>query len=190
MKTVEDIERLTPEELERMADDKSVAVPESLGRDIENRILAFEMIRRGRNGSVGTEHAGERTSDRAATESCDAHQKHNDAGHKHNGEKRSSAPVLGWRLFAFIPAAAAAVAAVIVGLNFLIGTPTAPEACGTLADTFSTPEEAYAQVEKTFALIGGKVGRGKSIADAAVPKMRRTSEILNGNKQNSQTERQ
>ena len=152
MKTVEDIERLTPEELENMAGDESIAVPESLERNIENRILAFEMTGRGRNGSVGTEHAGERTSDR---------------------------PVRGWRRFAFIPAAAAAVAAVIVGLSLHIGSRTASEACGTLADTFSTPEEAYAQVEKTFSLIGSKVGRGKSIADAAVPKMQRTSAILN-----------
>ncbi len=190
MKTVEDIEKLTPEDLEKMAGDESIAVPENLGRDIENRILAFEMTRRSRNGSIGTEHAGDRTSDRAATEPCDARQKHNDAGQKNNGEKRSSVPVRGWRLFAFIPAAAAVVAAVIVGMNFYSSSHSTTETCGTLADTFSTPEEAYAQVEKTFALIGGKVGRGKSIADAAVPRMHRTHEILNGNKNSLKTEKQ
>lgn len=172
MKTVEDIERLTPEELEKMADDESIAVPENLERCIENRILAFEMTRRGNDRAVRPEHTGDHTSGSAVTGTFGASQT-NDEG------KRSFAPGRNWRRLAFIPAAAAAVAAVIVGLSLHIGSRTVSEACGPLSDTFSTPEEAYAQVEKTFSLIGSKVGRGKSIADAAVPKMRRTSEILN-----------
>ncbi len=139
MKTIEDIEKLTPEDLERMADDETVAVPENLEQGIENRILAFEMAR-----NVEAEEAGDRTQKNV------------------------------WRRWAFIPAAAAAVAAVIVGLNFY-------DSSRTPAETFSTPEEAYAQVEKTFAMIGSKVGKGKSIADAAVPKMHKTHEILNNN---------
>lgn len=149
MKTIEDIEKLTPEDLERMADDETVAVPENLEQGIENRILAFEMAR-----NVEAEEAGDRTV------------------RGENTGDRTQKNV--WRRWAFIPAAAAAVAAVIVGLNFY-------DSSRTPAETFSTPEEAYAQVEKTFAMIGSKVGKGKSIADAAVPKMHKTHEILNNN---------
>ncbi len=152
MKTIEDIERLTPEELEKMAGDESVEIPASLLQGIENRILAFEMTRAGKDESAGR----------------------GDPGQKNAGNRPGSRR---WGRFAFIPAAAAAVAAVIIGLNFF-DSPRTP------ADTFSTPEEAYAQVEKTFALIGGKVGRGKSIADAAVPQMHKTCEILNRNPKN------
>lgn len=45
MKRIEDIEKLTLEDLERLSDDESVAVPESLGKGIENRILASEILR-------------------------------------------------------------------------------------------------------------------------------------------------
>ncbi len=67
--------------------------------------------------------------------------------------------------------AAAAVIAVAVGLG-LHRSSAAP------VDTFSSPEEAYAQVERTFAMIGSKVGKGKSIADAAIPKMQKTSKFI------------
>lgn len=45
MKRIEDIEKLTLEDLERLSDDESVAVPGSLGKGIENRILASEILR-------------------------------------------------------------------------------------------------------------------------------------------------
>ena len=45
MKRIEDIEKLTLEDLERLSDDESVAVPGSLGESIENRILASEILR-------------------------------------------------------------------------------------------------------------------------------------------------
>ncbi len=144
MKTVEEIERLTPEELDKMSADGSIEVPSGLEQGIENRILAFELSR------SEEEFPGET------------------AGHIASRERPGSR---NRRLFAFIPAAAAAVAAVIVGLNFYSSSRTP-------ADTFNSPEEAYAQVEKTFSLIGSKVGKGKSIADAAVPKMKRTAELL------------
>ncbi len=150
MKRTEDIEKLTIEELERMADDESVAVPERLGENIENRILASEILRNesAREESLTTE----------------------DGSGTLNSEKRSSSVVL-WKRLAVIPAVAAAVAAVVIGLNL-------HRASAAPADTFSSPEEAYAQVERTFAMIGSKASKGKSIADAALPKMQKTSKFI------------
>ena len=148
MKSTEDIEKLTLEDLERMADDESVAVPERLGENIENRILASEVLRtesaRGESLTAGDEAL--------------------------NSEKRRS-PVVLWKRLAVIPAVAAAVAAVVIGLNL-------HRASAAPADTFDSPEEAYAQVERTFAMIGSKVSKGKSIADAALPKMQKTSKFI------------
>ncbi len=150
MKRIEDIEKLTLEELERMADDESVAVPERLGENIENRILASEILRR----------------ESARGESLTAG---DGAGTLNSGKRRS--PVALWKRLAVIPAVAAAVASVVIGLNL-------HRASATPADTFSSPEEAYAQVERTFAMIGSKVSKGKSIADAALPKMQKTSKFF------------
>ena len=148
MKSTEDIEKLTLEDLERMADDESVAVPERLGENIENRILASEVLRR----------------ETARGESLTA------GDEALNSEKRRSSVALRKRLVV-IPAVAAAVAAVVIGLNL-------HRASAAPADTFDSPEEAYAQVERTFAMIGSKVSKGKSIADAALPKMQKTSKFI------------
>lgn len=148
IKNTEDIERLTLADLERMADDESVAVPERLGENIENRILASEVLRM----------------ETACGESLTA------GDEALNSEKRRSPVALRKRL-AIIPAVAAAVAAVVIGLNL-------HRASATPADTFDSPEEAYAQVERTFAMIGSKVSKGKSIADAAIPKMQKTSKFI------------
>lgn len=45
MKRIEDIERLSTEELERISSDRSVAAPESLHRKIENALTAAQMVK-------------------------------------------------------------------------------------------------------------------------------------------------
>lgn len=131
MKRIEDIEKLTLEDLERLSDDESVAVPESLGKGIENRILASEILR----------HDSPRPSMRL------------------------------WKRIVPVFAAAAVIAVVAIGLGL-------HRSAVTPVDTFDSPEEAYAQVERTFAMIGSKVGKGKSITDAALPHMQKTSKLI------------
>ena len=48
----------------------------------------------------------------------------------------------------------------------------------TPKDTFSTPEEAYTQVEYAMSLISEKMNKSKSIADAALPEFEKASEIM------------
>jgi len=152
MKMTEYIEKLTLADLERIADDESVAVPERLGERIENRILASEILR-----SDSPEMANDEP--RAAS---------GNYGAPDSGNSRPSVRL--WKRIVPV-VAAAAVIAVAVGLG-LHRSSAAP------VDTFSSPEEAYAQVERTFAMIGSKVGKGKSIADAALPHMQKTSKFI------------
>lgn len=147
MKRIEDAEKLTLEELERIADDRSVTVPEHLGEKIENRILAAEILRQ---------------------EDLDT-----DVRPFEKSKSTLRRPAMTFRRsIVAISAVAAAIAAVAIGLNLHSRSITP-------VDTFDSPEEAYAQVEKTFAMIGSKVSKGMEIADAALPKMKKTSEILN-----------
>lgn len=147
MKRIEDIEKLTLEDLERLSDDESVAVPRSLGESIENRILASEILRhdsqlRAASGNYGAPNLG-----------------------------NSRPPMRLWKRIVPVFAAAAVIAVVAIGLG-IHRSSVAP------VDTFDSPEEAYAQVERTFAMIGSKVGKGKSIADAALPNMQKTSKLI------------
>lgn len=151
MKRTEDIEKLTLEDLERMADDESVAVPEHLGEKIENRILASEILRK----ELPETAPGEPSTTRSGSDALNS--------------RRPTVRL--WKRLAVISAVAAAVAAVAIGLNL-------HRSSITPADTFDSPEEAYAQVERTFAMIGSKVSKGKSIADAALPKMQKTSKLI------------
>lgn len=75
-----------------------------------------------------------------------------------------------WKL-ALAPAALALGAALAVGINYqhINAVPT---------DTFSSPEEAYAQLEQTFGYISGKVTKGVELADAALPHFNKASETL------------
>lgn len=153
MKMTEDIEKLTLADLERIADDESIAVPEHLGERIENRILASEILR-----SDSPEMANDEP--RAAS---------GNYGATASGNSRRPSVRIWKRIVPVF--VAAAVAAVVIGLNL-------HHASVTPADTFSSPEEAYAQVERTFAMIGSKVGKGKSIADAALPHMQKASRLI------------
>lgn len=128
MKTTADIEKLTLAELEKMADDTSVEVPESLERKVTDAVLAAEVL----------------------------------------GERPSVKKVL-----TLVPAAAAAiVAAVVIGFN-VYNTYRTP------VDTFSTPEEALACLEQTFSMIGKKTDKSLEVAERVNPKLGKTYRLLN-----------
>ncbi len=135
MKSIEELERLSAEELERIASDSSVAVPESLDRKVCSALTAAELERQSRKRKV-------------------------------------------WKI-ALAPATIALAAALAVGVNYL-------HINATPADTFSSPEEAYAQLEETFSYISGKMTRGVELADAARPEISKASETLSKFHKNSQ----
>ena len=125
MKRLEDIERLSLEELERISEDGMVAVPDGLGERLENTLAAAGMLRKQKPSRSGA-----------------------------------------WE-FSLIPAVAVVAASLVVVLK-----PSTPK------DTFSTPEEAYTQVEYAMSLISEKMNKSKSIADAALPEFEKASEIM------------
>ena len=127
MKRLEDIERLSLEELERISEDGMVAVPDGLGERLENTLAAAGMLRKQKPSRSGA-----------------------------------------WK-FSLIPAVAVAVVAASL---VVVLKPSTPK------DTFSTPEEAYIQVEYAMSLISEKMNKSKSIADAALPEFEKASEIM------------
>lgn len=128
MKRLEDIERLEADELERISSDRSVQVPESLHRKIEDTLTAAQLVKAGRA--------------RAAR----------------------------WK-FAFAPAAIAVVAAIMVGVNH-------QHARQIPADTFDNPQEAYAELRRTFGYISGKLTVGKEATDAALTQLDNASKMI------------
>lgn len=127
MKRKEDIERIDLEELEKIASDSSVPVPESLHRRVEGALTAACAVK-----SVPGRKA--------------------------------------WR-FALIPAAVAVAAALTVGLNY-------QSASRTPADTFTDPQEAYAELERTFGYISSKINAGREMTDAALSQVDKASRII------------
>lgn len=127
MKRKEDIERMGLEELEKIASDSSVPVPESLHRRVEDALTAACAVK-----SVPGRKA--------------------------------------WR-FALIPAAVAVAAALTVGLNY-------QSASRMPADTFTDPQEAYAELERTFGYISSKINAGREMTDAALSQVDKASRII------------
>lgn len=127
MKRKEDIERMDLEELEKIAADSSVPVPESLHRRVEDALTAACAVK-----SVPGRKA--------------------------------------WR-FALIPAAVAVAAALTVGLNY-------QSASRMPADTFTDPQEAYAELERTFGYISSKINAGREMTDAALFQVDMASRII------------
>lgn len=72
--------------------------------------------------------------------------------------------------------AAAVVAAIAIGLNV-------HSAYRTPADTFATPEEALAHLEKTFALIESKADKSIEVAERVNPKLQKTYGRFYGDKE-------
>lgn len=127
MKRKEDIERIDLEELEKIASDSSVPVPESLNRRVEDALTAACAVK-----SVPGRKA--------------------------------------WR-FALIPAAVAVAAALTVGLNY-------QSASRMPADTFTDPQAAYAELERTFGYISSKINAGREMTDAALSQVDKASRII------------
>lgn len=127
MKRKEDIERMDLEELEKIASDSSVSVPESLHRRVEDALTAACAVK-----SVPGRKA--------------------------------------WR-FALIPAAVAVAAALTVGLNY-------QSASRMPADTFTDPQTAYAELERTFGYISSKINAGREMTDAALSQVDKASRII------------
>lgn len=123
MKRKEDIERIDLEELEKIASDSSVPVPESLHRRVEDALTVKSVP----------------------------------------GRKA-------WR-FALIPAAVAVAAALTVGLNY-------QSASRMPADTFTDPQAAYAELERTFGYISSKINAGREMTDAALSQVDKASRII------------
>lgn len=127
MKRKEDIERIDLEELEKIASDSSVPVPESLHRRVEDALTAACAMK-----SVPGRKA--------------------------------------WR-FALIPAAVAVAAALTVGINY-------QSASRMPADTFTDPQTAYAELERTFGYISSKINAGREMTDAALSQVDKASRII------------
>lgn len=127
MKRKEDIERIDLEELEKIASDSSVPVPESLHRRVEDALTAACAMK-----SVPGRKA--------------------------------------WR-FALIPATVAVAAALTVGLNY-------QSASRMPADTFTDPQAAYAELERTFGYISSKINAGREMTDAALSQVDKASRII------------
>lgn len=72
----------------------------------------------------------------------------------------------------FSPAVFGALAAVAAGLALVLALPRQPE------DTFDDPALAYAELERTFSYISGKMDRGMDIAAVAGPSLERTIEVF------------
>lgn len=146
MKTPADIEKLTLAELEKMADDTSVAVPETLEHKVTDAVLAADAL--GETAQRNPEESGRRS-----------------------GEVESRTSVK--KVLMLVPAAAAAiVAAVAIGFNVYNSyrTPadtfsTPEEALACLEQTFSmigsktdksleVAERVRPKLEKTYGLRG------------------------------------
>lgn len=115
------------EELEKIASDSSVPVPESLHRRVEDALTAACAVK-----SVPGRKA--------------------------------------WR-FALIPAAVAVAAALTVGLNY-------QSASRMPVDTFTDPQAAYAELERTFGYISSKINAGRDMTDAALSQVDKASRII------------
>lgn len=130
MKKIEEIEKLSFEELESIAGDSSRKAPSGLKHKIDTALLSAEY-----------------------------------ASHT------SSSGAKSYR-FRLTPVFALAALA----LFFILRVAGQPK------DSFSDPALAYAEVEKTFALISSKMGKGETMANEATESIIRINEVFNNSK--------
>lgn len=123
MKSIEQIEKMDFESLERIAEDDSVKAPDSLLQGIEAAIVADSLGGRPKRRSFG-------------------------------------------------PALVGVLAAAAASLVVVLSLPKQPE------DTFDDPRLAYAELEKTFSYISGKMDKGMGIAAEAGPALEKTIEVF------------
>ena len=151
MKKISEIEALTPEQLELVAADASVPVPEDLKASLEALAGAAEL--------AGILEEG--TPERVRGEG-EAPERVRGEG-RHLGAGKSAV----WKRWAV-----AAAAAAVVALAVTLAVPSRPK------DTFSDPLLAYAEVQRAFDLISARGEQAMEIAGKAVPVMEKTDEII------------
>lgn len=174
-KTIEEIEKMSIDELEALSTDRSIPVPEDLSEKIENIIIASALT--SKNGEESVHEIDTDASDSAIEHSYILS---NDSDEKKQAEddvqsQRISGrgTKINWKRVAWIPAVAASVAAVAIAISVRTYSLSRPP-----KDSFTTPEEAYAQVELAFAMISEKTSKAVYLTDAAFPEMDKTSKIL------------
>lgn len=131
MKTLQEIEQIPFEELERLAEDPSVAVPQDLAAEVASSVQAAALAE----------------------------------------ALQTPAPSRSRRRWV-IPSA---VAGVLVAASLAVVLVLRP---GEPKDTFSTPEEAYAQLEETFRFISATMSRGMELATDVQPTLEKAADII------------
>lgn len=149
MKRIEDIEKLTLQELEAISDDTSIKVPEDLSKSLAELVGAAELV--------------EKPAKHRLAKLFGAYEAEKEVSEAKESSKPLR-PLLRWAI-------AAAVAAAL-GLGIYFSIPKSPR------DTFSDPYLAYAQVQQAFELISQKSNKAAEIAGKAVPVMEKTEEII------------
>ena len=160
MKDINEIERLTPEDLERIASDTSVRVPSDLKASLEALAGAAEFAKP--SGLAAAEGNLQKGPEMTVSPSFQRGIRSKKAIFDGSLWKR---PML-WG----IPAVAAALVAAVIVFR---SVPKEPE------DTFSDPYLAYAEVQKAFGQISQKGEEAAAIAGNAVPVMEKTEDLLN-----------
>ena len=153
MKDISSIERLTPEELERIASDDSVRVPAELKASLEALAGAAEL--------ADSELSGQKSPEMTATPDREQELRAKKAFFDGMFLRRP----LFW--------ASAVAAALVAGVILFTAVPRQPQ------DTFSDPYLAYAEVQKTFDQISRRGEEAASIAGNAVPVLEKTEDLIN-----------
>ncbi|MCR5561732.1 MAG: hypothetical protein K6F58_07980 [Bacteroidales bacterium] len=150
MKDINELQRLAPEDLERIASDSSVKVPAELKASLEALAGASELL-----------------DERPAAAGVISGLAEKRLGRQSSG-RRSQGLRTTW--YWAVPAVAAALVAAVLVFR---SAPKEPE------DTFSDPYLAYAEVQKAFGQISRKGEEAASIAGSAVPVFEKTEELIN-----------
>lgn len=154
MKDINEIERLSPEDLERIASDTSVRVPSDLKASLEALAGAAEFADTGGDKQKSPKMTVPPSSERGVQSKKGLF----------DGLLRARPQI--WA----IPAVAAALVAAVIVFR---SVPKEPE------DTFNDPYLAYAEVQKAFGQISQKGEAAATIAGNAVPVMEKTEDLLN-----------
>ena len=157
MKRIEDIEKLTLQELEAISDDTSIKVPEDLSKSLAELLGAAELVEKPAKHRLA-KLFGAYEAEKEVSEAKES------AKESEKKPAKPRRPLLRWAI------AAAVAAALALGIYFSI--PKSPR------DTFSDPYLAYAEVQQAFELISQKSNKAAEIAGKAVPVMEKTEEII------------
>lgn len=158
MKKIEDIENMSLEELERIAEDKTVKAPEHL----RGKVMAAILAQAAEALTPETQAAEALTSETQAAETATSEPKVSET------LPRRILSFAGYRRPIALAAAAAAACLIL-----FVTVPHQPK------DTFDDPMLAYAELEKTLGRISSKLDKGMEIAAQAGPAIEKTTSIYN-----------